>query len=71
MVAVFLPALFDSVFPAHDTLFPSFFGRDCDPHDPPLAVFKSALAAVHDESHLDEIRQSLINLGITPINAVV
>jgi hypothetical protein len=35
------------------------------------SVFKSALAAVHDESHLDEIRQSLINLGIIPINALV
>jgi hypothetical protein len=58
MVSVSLPALFDSVFPAHDALFSSFFGRDCDPHDLPLALLKSALAAVHDESHL-EIRQSL------------
>jgi hypothetical protein len=57
--------------PLVDALFPSLFGRYRDPHNPPLAVLKSPLAAIHNEPHFDEIRQSLINLGITPINAVV
>jgi hypothetical protein len=64
---VSLLSLFDSDLPAHDALFSSLFGRDRDPHNPSLAVLKSPLATIHDESHLDEIRQSLINLGITPI----
>jgi hypothetical protein len=59
MVPLSLPALFGSVIPAHDALFPSLFGRDCDPHNPPLAILKSPLAAIHNESHFDEIRQSL------------
>jgi hypothetical protein len=52
-------------------LLSSLLGRDYDPHNLPFAALKSPLATVHDESHLDEIRQRLSNRRIAHLNAVV